>query len=102
MSTTLLSLSFNHHSLSFYKAPPILFSSCANVRTSISVSCSVNYAKNQANVDKDGTAVLWYKQDLRIDDHPGLVSASRHRNLIPLYVFDHRILSRKLLLPPFL
>lgn len=92
MTTPFLSLSFNNHSLSLLKTPPLLFSS--SVRTSISVSCWVNYANTRSNVDKDGTAVVWYKQDLRIDDHPGLVSASRHRNLIPLYVFDHRILSR--------
>ncbi|XP_074355151.1 uncharacterized protein LOC141693864 isoform X2 [Apium graveolens] len=92
MATPLLSLSFNNHSLSFLKTPALPFS-CSNVRTSISVSCSVNYANTQANVDKDGTAVVWYKQDLRVDDHPGLMSASRFRNLIPVYVFDHRILS---------
>lgn len=43
----------------------------------------------------DSVAVLWFKHDLRIDDHPGLVAAaSRHRTVIPLYVFDRRILSR--------
>ncbi|RVW90612.1 hypothetical protein CK203_038795 [Vitis vinifera] len=45
----------------------------------------------------DSVAVLWFKHDLRIDDHPGLVAAaSRHRTVIPLYVFDRRILSREL------
>ncbi|KAK1366662.1 Photolyase/cryptochrome alpha/beta domain-containing protein [Heracleum sosnowskyi] len=91
MTITFLSLSFNNH---FLKTPPLLFSSCSAVRSSISVCCSVNYANTQVNVDNEGTAVLWYKQDLRIDDHPGLVSASSHRNLIALYVFDHRVLSR--------
>lgn len=44
-----------------------------------------------------GPAILWYKHDLRIDDHPGLLAASQqHRTLVPLYVFDHRILSRML------
>ncbi|XP_076944322.1 uncharacterized protein LOC143614906 [Bidens hawaiensis] len=38
------------------------------------------------------TAVLWYKSDLRVDDHPGLIAASKHTSLVPLYVFDHRIL----------
>ncbi|KAK2975852.1 hypothetical protein RJ640_022869, partial [Escallonia rubra] len=41
-----------------------------------------------------GTALLWFKHDLRIDDHPGLVAAARYRALVPFYVFDHRILSR--------
>lgn len=40
-----------------------------------------------------GAAILWFKQDLRVDDHPGLIAVSRHRTVIPLYVFDHRILS---------
>lgn len=38
-------------------------------------------------------AVIWFKHDLRIDDHIGLVAASQYRTIIPLYVFDHRILS---------
>ncbi|XP_057482118.1 uncharacterized protein LOC130769025 isoform X2 [Actinidia eriantha] len=41
-----------------------------------------------------GAAVLWFKHDLRLDDHPGLVAASRFRKVVPLYVFDRRILSR--------
>lgn len=44
---------------------------------------------------KNGAAILWFKHDLRIDDHPGLVAASKSRVLLPLYVFDHRILSRE-------
>lgn len=44
--------------------------------------------------EKSGTAILWFKHDLRIDDHPGLLAASRFPNVIPLYVFDRRILSR--------
>lgn len=40
-------------------------------------------------------AILWYKHDLRVDDHPGLVAAAaRYRSVVPLYVFDHRLLSR--------
>ncbi|KAI3458274.1 hypothetical protein Pfo_014937 [Paulownia fortunei] len=41
-----------------------------------------------------GTAILWYKHDLRIVDHPGLIAAAQHRCVVPLYVFDRRILSR--------
>lgn len=37
---------------------------------------------------------MWFKQDLRADDHPGLLAASKHRAVIPLYVLDRRILSR--------
>lgn len=44
--------------------------------------------------DTNGAAILWFKHDLRIDDHPGLAAASKYRAIVPLYVFDHRILSR--------
>ncbi|XP_077235482.1 DNA photolyase [Tasmannia lanceolata] len=44
--------------------------------------------KNSSDV-----ALVWFKQDLRTDDHPGLVAASRYRTVVPFYVFDHRILS---------
>ncbi|CAN1265269.1 Pheophytinase, chloroplastic [Linum perenne] len=39
-------------------------------------------------------AIVWFKQDLRVDDHPGIVVASGFQAVIPVYVFDHRILSR--------
>ncbi|KAK4385096.1 hypothetical protein Sango_2633600 [Sesamum angolense] len=42
------------------------------------------------------TAIVWYKHDLRVEDHPGLVAASQHRCVVPLYVFDRRILSSTL------
>lgn len=48
-----------------------------------------------AAADKGGgTAVLWFKHDLRLDDHPGLAAAARFPSLVPLYVFDCRIISR--------
>ncbi|XP_073012014.1 uncharacterized protein [Typha latifolia] len=41
-----------------------------------------------------GAAVVWFKNDLRIDDHPGLVAAvAEHSTVVPVYVFDPRILS---------
>lgn len=43
---------------------------------------------------RSGAAVVWFKRDLRTDDHPGLVAAvSQHQTVVPLYVFDRRILS---------
>ncbi|KAJ7949612.1 Pheophytinase, chloroplastic [Quillaja saponaria] len=47
-----------------------------------------------SNRDKSGAAILWFKHDLRIDDHPGLVAASKYKDVVPIYVFDPRILSR--------
>ncbi|XP_020571649.1 uncharacterized protein LOC110018628 [Phalaenopsis equestris] len=44
--------------------------------------------------DLCGAAVVWYKHDLRVDDHPGLVAAaSQLQSVVPLYVFDPRIIS---------
>ncbi|CAN6205229.1 unnamed protein product [Urochloa humidicola] len=44
--------------------------------------------------DRGATAVVWFKHDLRIDDHPGLAAAvaEPRRPVVPLYVFDRRIL----------
>ncbi|CAH8304255.1 unnamed protein product [Eruca vesicaria subsp. sativa] len=47
-----------------------------------------------STTNESSTAVVWFKQDLRVDDHPGLIAASKHREVIPLYVLDRRILSR--------
>uniref|UniRef100_A0A0E0M3T4 Photolyase/cryptochrome alpha/beta domain-containing protein n=1 Tax=Oryza punctata TaxID=4537 RepID=A0A0E0M3T4_ORYPU len=45
---------------------------------------------------KAPAAVVWFKHDLRVDDHPGLaaaVAAEPRRPVVPLYVFDRRILA---------
>ncbi|CAA6656217.1 unnamed protein product [Spirodela intermedia] len=48
---------------------------------------------DEASVENGGPALVWFKRDLRVDDHPGLVmAASRHRVVVPIYVFDPRIL----------
>ncbi|KAK4766595.1 hypothetical protein SAY87_008237 [Trapa incisa] len=44
--------------------------------------------------ENNGVAILWFKHDLRLEDHPGLVAAARYRSLVPLYIFDNRLLSR--------
>ncbi|KAJ6676235.1 DNA PHOTOLYASE [Salix viminalis] len=54
-------------------------------------SCSLSVSKTS---NATSLAILWFKQDLRLDDHPGLLQASKFPALLPLYVFDHRILSR--------
>lgn len=45
--------------------------------------------------DGGAAAVVWFKHDLRIDDHPGLTAAvaEPRRPVVPLYVFDRRILA---------
>jgi hypothetical protein len=58
-------------------------------------------ASNATNPVRDGgaAAVVWFKHDLRIDDHPGLAAAvaEPRRPVVPLYVFDRRILAGMLL-----
>ncbi|XP_050387503.1 uncharacterized protein LOC126803813 [Argentina anserina] len=73
--------------------PPSLFSSHRTLlhspkRRRFRAHISVNAAS------KTGAAVVWLKHDLRVDDHPALLAAADHSGAIPLYVFDHRILSR--------
>ncbi|KAF0924405.1 hypothetical protein E2562_010073 [Oryza meyeriana var. granulata] len=46
--------------------------------------------------DGGDAAVVWFKHDLRVDDHPGLAAAAAaepRRPVVPLYVFDRRILA---------
>jgi deoxyribodipyrimidine photo-lyase len=33
-------------------------------------------------------AVVWYKRDLRVFDHAPLVEAAKHRQVLPLYIYD--------------
>ncbi|OEL19972.1 hypothetical protein BAE44_0019005 [Dichanthelium oligosanthes] len=54
-------------------------------------------ASNATTPVREGgaAAVVWFKHDLRIDDHPGLAAAvaEPRRPVVPLYVFDRRILA---------
>ncbi|KAL6956415.1 hypothetical protein U1Q18_047022 [Sarracenia purpurea var. burkii] len=59
-----------------------------------STSSSRARTESSPGEETTGAAVLWFKHDLRVDDHPGLEAASRFRTVVPLYVFDRRILSR--------
>ncbi|KAI8534492.1 hypothetical protein RHMOL_Rhmol10G0094200 [Rhododendron molle] len=65
-------------------------------RSSVAVaSMPSKRARMESSAGRDtGAAVLWFKHDLRLDDHPGLAAAPRCRTVVPLYVFDRRILSR--------
>ncbi|XP_024370701.1 uncharacterized protein [Physcomitrium patens] len=40
-----------------------------------------------ASSSKD-TAILWFKHDLRLDDHPGVAAASAYKRVLPVYIFD--------------
>ncbi len=34
------------------------------------------------------TAIIWYRQDLRLADNPALVEACKHGKILPIYIFD--------------
>ena len=37
---------------------------------------------------KKGTAIHWFRQDLRLSDNPALDSAAQYETLIPIYILD--------------
>ena len=50
------------------------------------VSCEVSCVT-------DSTAIVWFRRDLRLHDHPALMAAvTAHERVIPLYVLDPRLL----------
>ncbi|MCL7030934.1 hypothetical protein MKW94_000322 [Papaver nudicaule] len=69
-----------------FTSPPLFSSSVS----SITVHCKCKSTKENLN----NTALVWFKHDLRIDDHTALIAASHYRSILPLYIFDHRIISR--------
>uniref|UniRef100_A0A5B7B338 Photolyase/cryptochrome alpha/beta domain-containing protein n=1 Tax=Davidia involucrata TaxID=16924 RepID=A0A5B7B338_DAVIN len=73
---------------------PFLSNPCSLPRTRFHCSSSSSIKMEMRERQESSAAVLWFKHDLRVDDHPGLVAASRYRTVVPLYVFDRRILSR--------
>ncbi|CAL5323032.1 unnamed protein product [Camellia sinensis] len=56
--------------------------------------CCLTPTRAESSRTGGGAALLWFKHDLRIHDHPGILAASKYRTLVPFYVFDCRILSR--------
>lgn len=49
---------------------------------------------NEGVVSEEKVALVWFKHDLRTDDHPGLVKASQYKTVVPVYIFDQYICSR--------
>ncbi|KAL3834595.1 hypothetical protein ACJIZ3_009331 [Penstemon smallii] len=92
-SSPLMAILFHPRAFTFPISPnhPFL---APNPTFRISAS-AFNVRVESSAAENTGAAILWYKHDLRIEDHPGLVAAaSQHRCVLPLYVFDRRILSR--------
>jgi len=66
------------------------YTSIASVRGKI-LNTSATSPKSQSNpaTVKDAPVILWFKHDLRIDDHPGLHQAFTSSNtIIPFFCFD--------------
>lgn len=40
-------------------------------------------------IEKTKTALVWFRQDLRLQDNPALVAASKSNKVLPIYIFDH-------------
>ncbi|KAK1414549.1 hypothetical protein QVD17_30295 [Tagetes erecta] len=73
----------------------LIFPTSINRRCSFSLPLRCSSLRLNAIATSSNAAIVWYKNDLRVDDHPGLIAAaSKHTTLVPLYVFDHRILRR--------
>lgn len=36
----------------------------------------------------DSSCILWFRKDLRLDDNLALIAASKHRKIIPIFIFD--------------
>jgi deoxyribodipyrimidine photo-lyase len=45
------------------------------------------------------TAVLLFNRDLRVHDHPALAAAARAERIVPLFVFDERLLGSRFAAP---
>ena len=45
------------------------------------------------------TSVLLFNRDLRVHDHPALVAAARAERIVPLFVFDERLLGSRFAAP---
>ncbi|KAG0610929.1 hypothetical protein M758_7G102300 [Ceratodon purpureus] len=51
--------------------------------------CAVSsvYGQNGTMVEKK-VVIVWFKHDLRMDDHPGLAFAAQYDHVLPLFIFD--------------
>ena len=48
----------------------------------------------------DSTAIVWFRRDLRLHDHPALAAAvAAHERVVPLYVLDPRLLGGRFASP---
>ena len=46
------------------------------------------------------TAIVWFRRDLRVHDHPALCAAARADRILPVFVVDDRLLGGRFPAPP--
>jgi deoxyribodipyrimidine photo-lyase len=46
------------------------------------------------------TAIVWFRRDLRVHDHPALCAAARAERVLPVFVVDDRLLDGRFPAPP--
>jgi deoxyribodipyrimidine photo-lyase len=46
------------------------------------------------------TAIVWFRRDLRVHDHPALCAAARAGHVLPVFVVDDRLLDGRFPAPP--
>ena len=46
------------------------------------------------------TAIVWFRRDLRVHDHPALCAAARVDHVVPVFVLDDRLLAGRFPAPP--
>ena len=39
-------------------------------------------------MQKLDVAIMWFRQDLHLEDNPALIAASQHKNVLPVYILD--------------
>ena len=61
------------------------------VRTIARASAGASGAVANGSTDSKELAILWFKHDLRLDDHPGVAAASAFKQVLPVYVFDPNV-----------
>eukprot|EP00250_Pteridium_aquilinum_P010449 c19396_g1_i1 orf=104-2725(+) len=61
-------------------------------RRSYTISALSIDAPIETPSEKKRVAILWFKKDLRLDDHPGLCASAAYHALLPVYIFDPYLL----------
>lgn len=61
----------------------------ASKATVLAAASKLKASHQGSHPSSSGPTLLWYKHDLRIDDHPGLHQALENgSNIIPIFCFD--------------